>query len=45
MYIKNVDALKAKGVKEVFVVAVNDMFVMKAWGQTFDDSGKVRYGE
>ena len=45
MYVSAIDDLKAKGVKDVYIVSVNDMFVMKAWGETFDNGGKVRYGE
>ena len=33
-YIDNVDALKAKGVDTVACVAVNDAFVLGAWGRT-----------
>lgn len=32
-YISNYDAFAAKGVKEIFVVAVNDTFVMQAWAK------------
>ncbi len=32
-YVGNADALKAKGVSAVACVAVNDAFVMKAWGE------------
>ena len=31
-FIQNVDALKAKGVQGVYVIAANDAFVMSAWG-------------
>ena len=41
-YAKNFDALKAKGVDEIVCMAVNDGFVMGAWGQTQDVAGKVR---
>ena len=33
-YIANIDAMKAKGVETVAVVAVNDVFVMGAWGKS-----------
>ncbi len=32
-FIKHADALKAKGVDEVICTAVNDIFVMDAWGK------------
>ncbi|KAG6043491.1 hypothetical protein E4U17_000936, partial [Claviceps sp. LM77 group G4] len=32
-YIKNREALKAKGVDRVIVIAYNDAFVMSAWGK------------
>jgi peroxiredoxin len=41
-YVKNFDALKAKGVDEIWCLAVNDAFVMGAWGRDQKASGKVR---
>jgi len=41
-YVENLDALKAKGVDEVWCVSVNDAFVMAAGGQDNDAIGKVR---
>lgn len=41
-YVKELAALKAKGVDEVWCVAVNDGFVMAAWGQELGAIGKVR---
>ena len=32
-FVQNIDALKAKGVDEVVCMAVNDAFVMGAWGK------------
>jgi glutaredoxin/glutathione-dependent peroxiredoxin len=40
-FVLRVDDLKAKGVDRVACVAVNDAFVMKAWGQANDVSDKV----
>jgi glutaredoxin/glutathione-dependent peroxiredoxin len=41
-YVKHFDALKAKGVDEVWCVSVNDAFVMGAWGREQASGGKVR---
>lgn len=41
-YLANVDALKAKGVDEVWCVAVNDGYVMAAWGRDLGAIGKIR---
>jgi peroxiredoxin len=32
-FIQNIDALKAKGVDQVIVIASNDPYVMSAWGK------------
>jgi len=41
-YLENIDAIKAKGVDEVWCVAVNDAFVMGAWGRQEGATGKIR---
>ena len=41
-YIANYDALKAKGVDEIWCVSVNDAFVMGAWAKDQHTEGKVR---
>lgn len=41
-YIEHLDDLKAKKVDEVWCVAVNDGFVMAAWGRELGAIGKVR---
>ena len=41
-YVEHIDAIKAKGVDEVWCVAVNDAFVMGAWGREQHAAGKVR---
>ncbi len=41
-YLANVDKLKAKKVDEIWCVAVNDAFVMGAWGRDQKSQGKVR---
>ncbi len=40
-YVKDADALKAKGVDLIACVAVNDPFVMDAWGKAKGATGKV----
>ena len=41
-YISNYDALKAKGVDEIWCISVNDPFVMGAWARDQKAGGKVR---
>ena len=42
-YLQNLDALKKKGVNEVWCVAVNDAFVMAHWGRDQKAIGKIRF--
>jgi peroxiredoxin len=41
-YLQNLDKLKAKGIADVLCMAVNDAFVMGAWGRDQKAGGKVR---
>ena len=41
-YVNNFDALKAKGMDEIWCLSVNDAFVMGAWGRDQKTAGKVR---
>ena len=41
-FVEHADAIKAKGVDEVCCLAVNDPFVMGAWGESQSAGGKVR---
>jgi peroxiredoxin len=41
-YIRHYDALKSKGVDEIWCMSVNDAFVMGAWGRDQGATGKVR---
>ncbi len=42
-YLDNNDALRAKGVDEIAVVAVNDWHVMGAWAQASGGMGKIHF--
>jgi peroxiredoxin len=41
-YVTNFNALKTKGVDEIWCVSVNDAFVMGAWAKDQKTAGKVR---
>jgi peroxiredoxin len=41
-YLQQYDALKRKGVDEIWCLSVNDAFVMGAWGRDQHSTGKVR---
>jgi len=41
-YLEQLDALRARGVDEVWCVSVNDGFVMAAWGRDQNAIGKIR---
>ncbi len=40
-FVENADAIRAKGVDTVACLAVNDVFVMDAWGKSAGTAGKV----
>ena len=42
-YLENRDAILARGVDEIAVVAVNDVFVMSAWAQASGGDGKILF--
>jgi len=42
-FLARVEEFKAKGVDEVAVVAVNDMFVMEAWSKSSGGAGKITF--
>jgi peroxiredoxin len=42
-YLENRDAILAKGVDDVVVVAVNDLHVMGAWATSTGGAGKLRF--
>ena len=42
-FIKNADAIKAKGVSTIAVTGVNDVFVMDAWKKPTGAEGKVEF--
>lgn len=41
-YVSDYDEIKAKGVDVIACVAVNDSFVMAAWGDSAGATGKIR---
>jgi glutaredoxin/glutathione-dependent peroxiredoxin len=41
-YLANLDALKARGIDEIWCVSVNDAYVMAAWGREQGAIGKIR---
>lgn len=41
-YVEHYDQFKAKGVDEIWCMAVNDAYVMAAWGRDQKATGKVR---
>jgi len=41
-YLQHYDALKKRGVDEIWCLAVNDAFVMGAWGRDQKTGGKIR---
>ncbi|MFC5385265.1 peroxiredoxin [Aquamicrobium segne] len=42
-YLENNDAIRARGVDTIAVVAVNDVFVMGAWEKFTNGEGKITY--
>ncbi len=42
-YLKNADAIKAKGVDAIAVTGVNDVFVMNAWNKANNAEGKIEF--
>jgi peroxiredoxin len=42
-YLQNMDALKQKGVSEIWCVAANDAFVMAHWGRDQKALGRIRF--
>ncbi|WP_420394574.1 peroxiredoxin [Acuticoccus sp.] len=42
-FLDNIDAIRAKGIDEVAVIAVNDMFVMDAWAKSSGGHGKITF--
>jgi 2-Cys peroxiredoxin 5 len=41
-YVQDYEAFKSKGIDEIVCVSVNDPFVMAAWGENQNATGKIR---
>jgi peroxiredoxin len=42
-FLKNLDLIKAKGVDDVAVISVNDVFVMNEWAKASGGKGKIHF--
>jgi peroxiredoxin len=42
-FLKNADAIKAKGIDGIAVTGVNDVFVMEAWKKSTGAAGKIEF--
>jgi peroxiredoxin len=42
-FVKNADAIKAKGISSIFVTSTNDVFVLDAWTKATDPEHKVQF--
>jgi peroxiredoxin len=42
-FLKNADAMKAKGIDAIAVTGVNDVFVMEAWKKSTGAAGKIEF--
>ena len=40
-FVKEADALKAKGIHEIFCVSINDPYVLDVWGKVAHATGKI----
>ncbi|KAF3783975.1 Peroxiredoxin-2B [Nymphaea thermarum] len=42
-FIDNAEELKSKGIDEIYLISVNDPFVLKAWSQTYPHNKHVKF--
>ncbi|XP_031485405.1 peroxiredoxin-2B-like [Nymphaea colorata] len=42
-FIDNAEELKSKGIDEIYLISVNDPFVLKAWAQTYPHNKHVKF--
>ena len=41
-FVKNAENIKAKGIKDIFCLSVNDPYVMNAWGEVNNIGNKIK---
>lgn len=42
-YVQKYDELASKGIKEIYIIAVNDIFVVNAWKKQLAEGSKIHF--